>query len=275
MARSIAEIQAAIVAAKSADGVLSGLASSSNVAIWRLWTYVVATCQWTLENLFDIHKSEVNSIIATQKPHTLQWYVTKARAFQYGTALPADTDVYGVVPPADLTILVVHFAAAVELATLVRMKVAKLAGGILAPLSLGELTAFTTYMGRVKDAGVRLQCTSGAPDIFQPTMIVYYDPLILNSVGARLDGSSASPIKDAVNVFLDSLPFNGIFIVNNFIAAMQAVPGVVIADEVAIQAYYGTVPPVVIAAKYVPDAGYMALDISWFTLNVTYTPYTS
>src|ERR1019366_6918228 len=114
MARSIAQIQSAIVAAKTADGTLSGLTSSSNVAIWLLWTYVVAVCQWTLENLFDAHKSEVNSLIATQKPHTLQWYVTMAKAFQYGVTLPSDTDVYTVVPPVDLTVLVVQFAAAVE-----------------------------------------------------------------------------------------------------------------------------------------------------------------
>jgi hypothetical protein len=275
MARSIAQIQAAIVAAKNADGTLSGLTSGSMTAIWLLWTYVVAACQWTLENLFDAHKSEVSGIIAAQKPHTLQWYVTMAKAFQYGMALPTDSDVYSVVPPVDLTTLVVQFAAAVELTNLVRIKVAQLSGGVLAPLTAPQLTAFTTYMGRVKDAGVRLQCTSGVADTFQPTMVIYYDPLVLDATGARLDGTAATPVKDAVNAFLDSLPFNGVFILNNFIAAMQAVPGVIIADEVAVQAFYGTVPPVVIAAQYIPDAGYMALDNAWFTANVSYTAYTS
>ena len=274
MARSIAQIQAAIVAAKNADGTLSGLTSSSLTATWLLWTYVVATCQWTLENLFDAHKSEVAGIIAAQKPHTLQWYVTMAKAFQYGMALPTDSDVYAIVPPVDLTTLVVQFAAAVELPTLVRIKVAQLTGGVLAPLSGPQLTAFTTYMGRVKDAGIRLQCTSGVPDTFQPSMVIYYDPLVLDATGARLDGTAATPVEDAVNAFLDSLPFNGVFILNNFIAAMQAVAGVIIADEVAVQAFYGAVPPVVISAQYIPDAGYMALDTAWFTANVSYTAYT-
>ncbi len=273
MARSIAQIQAAIVAAKEADGTLSGLTSTSMTAIWLLWTYVVATCQWTLENLFDAHKNEVAGIIATQKPHTLQWYVTMARAFQYGVALPSGSDTYAVVPPASLSVLVVQFAAAVELTNLVRIKVAAMTGGVLGPLSPTQLTAFTTYMGQIKDVGVRLQCTSGVADTFQPTMIIYYDPLVLDATGARLDGSEPTPVKDAINTFLGSLPFNGVFILNNFIAAMQAIPGVIIADEVSVQAFYGSVPPVVIAAKYVPDAGYMALDNAWFGTNVSYVAY--
>ena len=273
MARSIAQIQSAITAAKNADTTLSGLSSSSLTAIWLLWTYIVAICQWTLEQLFDAHKSEVAGIIAAGKPHTLQWYVTKAKDFQFGVALPPDSDVYALVPPATPSVLVVQFAAAVELTNLVRIKVAKLTAGVLGPLSTLELTAFTTYMGRIKDAGVRLQCTSDVPDTFQPAMIVYYDPLVLDATGARLDGTAASPVKDAVNAFLDSLPFNGVFVLNNFIAAMQAVPGIIIADEVSVQAFYGIVPPVVIAAKYVPDAGYMALDNTWFATNVSYIAY--
>ena len=273
MARSIAQIQAAIIAAKESDVTLSGLTSTSMTAIWLLWTYVVATCQWTLENLFDFHKNEVSGIIANQKPHTLRWYVTKAEAFQYGMALPADSDVYVVVPPVDPGTLVVKFAAAVELINLVRIKVATLSGGLLVPLSPPQLSAFINYMGIIKDAGVRLQCTSSLPDTFQPTMLIYYDPLVLNASGARLDGTSASPVKEAVISFLNNLPFNGVFVLNNFIAAMQDIPGVIIAEVSAVQAFYGTVPPVVIAARYVPDAGYLALDTTWFGANVTYTAY--
>jgi len=242
MARTIAQIQQAIIDAKTADATLSGLTSSSNVAIWRLWTYIVALCQWTLENLFDLHKSEVGTIIATQKPHSLQWHVTMAKAFQFGVSLPSDSDIYAIVPPVDPTVLIVQNAAAVELTNLVRIKVAKLLSGVLAPLSGGELTAFTTYMGRIKDAGVRLQCTSGAADNLQLSLKVFYDPLVLDSTGARLDGTSATPVKNAINAFLDNLPFNGLFVLNNLIAALQAIDGVRIGDVELAQANYGATP---------------------------------
>ncbi len=273
MARSIAQIQATIVAAKTADSTLSGLSSTSNVSIWLLWTYIVAVCQWTLENLFDAHKAEVSNIIATQKPHSLQWYVTMAKAFQYGVTLPADTDVYTVVPPVDPIVLVVQFAAAVELVNLVRLKVAKLSGGVLEPLSSLQLTALTAYMGRVKDAGVRLQVTSDNPDNLRMVVAIFYDPLVLDATGRRLDGTSTTPVKDAIKAFLDNLPFNGLFVLNNVIGTLQAIDGVRIGEVVSAQANYGVTAYVPIAYEYLPDAGYMVLDEVYFDAHVSYTAH--
>jgi len=184
-----------------------------------------------------------------------------------------DSDTYAVLPPADPTVLIVSNAAAVEFENLVRIKAATLSGGVLGALSGPQLTAFTAYMQLVKDAGVRLQCTSGAADTFQPTMVIYYDPLVLNADGSRIDGTATTPVEDAVNAFLANLPFNGVFILNSFIAAMQAVSGVVIADVESVQAFYGATPPMVIDVQYTPDAGYMALDDVWFGAHVTYEPY--
>jgi len=274
MARSIAEIKAAIIAQVQADAVLGpGLTSTSTVAIWRLWAYVVAVCQWTLENLFDFHKGEVQGIIKTQKPHSLQWYVTMAKAFQYGASLPADSDTYAVVPPADASVLIVSNAAGAELVNLLRIKVAKGTVGALTALSTPELTAFTAYMQKIKDAGVRVQCTSGAGDTLQPTIKIYYDALVLALDGTRLDGTEGFSVEKAIKKYLTELPFNGDFIVNRMIDAIEAVDGVVIADVQAVKAYYGAVPPISIEARYTPDAGYMVLDVAWFESHVTYVAY--
>ena len=273
MARTIAQIQASIVAAKAADATLSGLTSTSNTALWLLWTWVVATVQYALEVNFDNHKAEVQGIIATQKPHTLEWYATMAEAFQYGVALPADTDVYGVVPPADPTVLVVSYAAVVELNNYLRLKVATLTAGVLGPLSSGQLSSLSTYMHQIKDAGVRLQITSSAGDVFQPVIAIYYDPLILKSDGTRIDGTAATPVVDAINAFLANLPFNGLFVYNSFVAALQAVDGVVIADVSDARAYFTGPPPYQSCmVQYQPDSGYLVLDVSYFNANVTYLP---
>ena len=197
-----------------------------------------------------------------------------AKAFQYGIALPADSDVYAVVPPADPTVLIISNVAAVELVNLIRIKVAKLVSSSLAPLSSGELTAFTAYMAKIKDAGVRLQCTSGNADNLQLALNIFYDPLILNADGSRVDGTETTPILDAMNSFLDNLPFNGVFMLNSMIAALQAIPGVIIGQPVTVQANYGATPYLSITTQYVPDAGYMKLDATYFNANITYAPYT-
>jgi hypothetical protein len=272
MARTITEIQQSIITAKNSDPTLADLSSTSNTAIWKLWTYVVAVCMWTLENLFDFHKQEVTNILATRKPHTLQWYVMKAQQFQYGGSLPDDSDTYATVSD-DPAVVIIKYAAAVELVNMVRIKVAKQLGAILAPLSTDELTAFSAYMNRVKDAGVRLQLTSSSPDSLRLSLHVYYDPLVLSSTGARLDGADVSPVQKAVNAFLSTLPFNGIFVLNNLIAALQAVDGVVIGSVASAEANYGSTAYVPVAVEYVPDAGYLQLDETFFDTHVVYSPH--
>ena len=273
MARTIAEIQQQIIDTKNADAVLSTYTwSDSKVAIWRLWAYVTAVCMWTLENLFDYHKSEVAGIIATQKPHTLQWYIMMAKQFQYGVLLPADSDTFPTTST-DPAVMIVQYAAAVELVNLVRIKVAKRSGSSLASLSTLELTALTAYMNRIKDAGVRMQLTSSAPDTLQLSVAVYYDPLVLSNTGARLDGTALNPVLDAVNIFLTNLPFNGLFILNNLILALQQIDGIRIGNIINAQARYAATPFVPITVEYLPDAGYIVLDGTYFDAHVSYTAH--
>jgi len=275
MARTINQIQQQIIEVKQTDPTLSTYTwSDSKVAVWRLWTYVVAVCMWTLENLFDYHKTEITQLIATQKPHTLQWYIYRAKLFQLGETLPDGSDSYSE-PSTDPLVTIINHAAAVELSNLVRIKVAKDNAGTLEALTTGELAAFSGYMNRIKDAGVRLQLTSSNPDNLQLILSVYYDPLVLTSTGTRIDGTSSTPVLEAVNNFLANLPFNGVFVLNNLIGALQAIDGVEIGSVVSAQANYAATPYVPITVRYTPDAGYMALDETYFNANIVYTAYST
>ena len=272
LASTIAQIQQSIIDAKQADATLSGLTSTSNVAIWLLWTYVVAVCQWVLEQFFDAHKKEVSDIIATQKPHTLQWYVTKAKQFQYGVALMPETDTYSSISD-DPTIAIINYAAAIELTNLVRVKVATNSAGALAPITTPQLTALRAYMQLIKDAGVRLQVTSTAPDELQLMLTIYYDPLVFDVSGGRIDGTSSYPVMDAIKEFLKKLPFNGVFVINNLLAAMQQVEGVVIGVIDGAAARYAALPFLPVTVEYTPDAGYMVLDEAFMIANTAYFPH--
>lgn len=274
MAKTIGQWIAEIKARKESVAALSGLTSTSNVAEWKLWQDIGGWLAHAVDSLFDNLKIDIDAAIAADKSHTLKWYVTKAKAFQYGVTLPADTDVYAVVPPEDEAVLIVSSAAAVELTSLnrVRIKVAKGAVGELEALSEGELEAFTTYMGRIKDAGVRLQCTSGDADELRLKLNIYYDPLVIDAAGERLDGTDAAPVKGAINAFLSALPFDGVFILNDMIDAVEATDGIKICHVEDAQANYAATPYVPVPVKYTPDAGYMVIDEVYFDLNVTYIP---
>lgn len=278
MAREITVIQQEILDAISGDATLSAqLTSTSKTALFRLYSYLSAVAVWSVEKLMDIFKTETDEKIATLKPHSLRWYALKAAAFQYGYSLVDDADYYDNTGIPDATIeasKIVSFAAVVEATRGLRIKVAKTSGGNLAALSGGELTSFSVYMGRVKDAGVKLDITSGSADSLKQTIDIYYDPLVINSSGARIDGTSSDPVGDAIRSYLKNLPFNGVFAVQKEVDYLQTVEGVVLINVKSSKAKYAALPYTSFSVQYIPDAGYLRI-VSPGDLILSFIPYSN
>jgi hypothetical protein len=261
MARTISEIQQSMLDAIAADTVLSTkLTSTSKVSVFRLFTRIIASCAWTVEILFDSLRTEMNELLAKLKPHSLRWYATKALAFQYGYSLAIDSDTYDNSALTEDQIdasLIVKYAAVTEgTDKRLRLKVATQATD-LQPLSGAQLAAFSQYMQRIKDAGVKLNIESNDADKLRLKVKVFYDPLILNSQGQRIDGTESEPVQKAIDAFLKSLPFNGVFVLAYLTDALQKVDGVVIPHIVSCETSYGVLPFTSVDVQYVPDAGYL------------------
>lgn len=262
MARTIAEIRNILLAEKAAQSTLDSLNSTSNVAVWKLIFDIVAAAIWTLEKLYDIFTGQVNEIIATLKPHSARWYATKAEAFMFGFDLIDETDTYDTSNLTDADInaaKIIAFAAVVDQDRGIRIKVAKLVADELTLLTAPELLAFKEYMERVKDAGVKLLITSGTADSLKLSLQVYFNPLVLNISGERLDGTDTQPVQKAVKTYLKNLPFNGVFVTEYMVDALQLVDGVVIPHIMLASARYGVLPYTSFAVKYTPDAGYLRI----------------
>lgn len=282
MARTINDIKTDLLAKVAADATLGALlTSTSAVASFNLWCYIFAVCAWTLENLFDIFKGEVDYTIAQDKTHRPQWYVNKAKQFQYGYNLVPDQDYYDNTGIADDVIAaskIVAYAALVEEPS-IRMKVAKLVGTNLAKLEVGELTAFIAYIHLIKDAGVRLHgttltaaatITSTDPDNLRLVVRVKINSLVLDNTGARRDGTNPAPVKDAVKSYINSLDFNGLFSVQKLVDKIQAVDGVDDLKIDGIQTKYGALPFTSVDIDFVPDSGYLIINDADFL--PTYIP---
>jgi hypothetical protein len=264
MARTIDEIQQTMIDAIAADPILAPVSTdTSKTARWRVWTRIVATCAWVVETLYDTFKGEVNEIIAEKKPHNTRWYASIAKDFQYGDSLPDDSDKYdntGLTDDEVEASKIIKYSAVTESGDgTVRVKVAKQTTD-LTPLSSPELDSFKEYMARVKDAGVVLQIDSLPADLIRASIKIYYDPLILDSTGARIDGSDSEPVQNAFDAFLKNLPFNGTFVLTYLLAALQEVEGVVIPSIVTCETKYGAFAFASVDVKYVPDAGYLRLN---------------
>lgn len=259
MARTIKAIQAEIILAKENDAILSALDSTSKVAIWRLWTFIVASAIWTLEVLFDAHKSNVQDLIEAQKPHTLRWYQQKALSFQYGSDLVAGEDYFdNSLLDADQVAaqLVIAEAAAVENNFLLTIKVSGETNGELAPVSNDIYDALVYYFSEIKDAGVKLSVINNDPDKMTIKMDVYYNPLVLTSDGNRIDGASDTPVQDAINNYLRNLQFNGEMVLSHLIDYCQAVEGVEIPHVVeCLCAKFDNPAFINVTVRYEPYAG--------------------
>lgn len=236
----------------------------SRVSLENLFLYIVAMSIYVLERLYDVHVNQVDTTLANMRPHRLQWYVERAKAFQYGDALVQDADYYAEVDP---DAQIISHASAEEKAGRLFIKVAKLVSDVLSPLNSTELNSFSTYMERIKDAGVSITYISTAGDELRLVMDIWYNPLVVSETGELLRDSSVKPAEDAINNFIVNLPFNGEFIVTELVDALQAAEGIDIPVIISAESKYAANEYINIDGKVVPNAGYFVIQPENLTLN--------
>lgn len=272
MARTIAEIKKditdrftahpSIISLYSLDTTKTFEQQFTVVSIESILFYIVAVSIWTLEVLFDTLRVEINSIIDNLKPHTARWYANVAKQFQLGQNLMPDSDRYdntGLTSEQIAASRIIAHSAVVNVQKRLVIKVAKDEGDDLAPLTTIELNAFKDYMFRVKDAGVQTEIISKEADKLTLELKIYFNPLVLNSTGGRLDAASDTPVADAVRTFLKNLPFNGLFVQAFLVDALQRVDGVVV-PVIERAKYKYNDQEGDIGAIYQPYAGYMRIS---------------
>ena len=269
MARSIQEIQTLILQAKAQEPALNELNSTSKVAIWRLWVYIIAVAIWSLEKLFDQHRADIDKRLAELKPHTARWYRSKALAFQYGFDLLPDSDKFnnqGHTEEAIEASKIVKYSAVIESKNEGRLivKIAGEQGETLQPITDAQKQAFEAYLQEIKDAGVRLSVVNYQPDVLHLQMKIIYDPLVLDSNGQSIIHAT-KPVEETIKSYLKRLPFNGELVLAHLIDALQQAEGVKIPHLVLAQSKnitsgggYGAFETIEISK--IPTAGYFTID---------------
>lgn len=190
MARTVAQIQASIIAAIIADNTLpqairtmaaaydpNAQLSTSRRAWWNLVTYIVASAQATEENLMDSFMADIEALAATVPPGTPDWVQAKMLQFQYDPNDPQVVQLIDLVPqypsiiPADQLIS----RCSVETAT-DGEAIIKLATGN-PPTALGAqmLAAAQSYIDIVGFAGIAYSCQSSNPDQLYCAANIYYE----------------------------------------------------------------------------------------------------
>lgn len=282
MARTLSEIHRGLLDKVAADAVLGSiLTSTSSVAIYRLFLYIVAYCAFSVEKIFDFLTTEINFLIDRSRAHPARWYVEMAKKFQYGFNLVPEKDYYNNTGIADDVVAASKIIAYASLAEepVLRLKVATIVNGKLAKVDDSKMDAFRAYVMRYKDAGVKLRrgtvtvptnITSSIADQLKLNARIKYNPLVLNDTGARIDGTAATPVADAIKKYLENIDFDGLFSVQKMVDEIQKVDGVEDLHIDLIQTKYGALLFSSVDIDFVPDGGY--LEILPADLELTFLP---
>ena len=258
----LSELQPSI---DSSQDLLNNLTSTSKVAIWRLIFFIASLAIWVHEKLFDTHKAQVDELLDTQRVGTLPWYVAQSKSFQYGDSLTYNDNTYQF----EYSLLdeekkIISHAAAIETDGKIILKVVKAGSTSLEPLSAVQKAAFDEYIKQIKFAGTIVHVISENADDMNLSLNIVYDPLVLLSDGESIDSPGNYPVQLAVESYVQSLPFNGVFTVNELISYLKSIPGVVDAICKEAEARFGAVDYVDILStdkeSYQSYSGYISIN---------------
>lgn len=294
MARSIDEIKAEIATAfisqevvRSAYGLDDNATfdkAFSPISIESVLFYIVASCIWVLECLFDRHTEEVETRIEALRPHTLRWYVSKTLEYMHngkfvltdGVVAADYYDVSGLTETEIEKKRIVKYAVATESNTQVFIKVAKSsANGRPTQLTPNELSGLEYYLSQIKDAGVAIKVLNEPADKMNVELVVLYDPSVLaaeylspedadeeiRELKITSIDNDTEVITNAVQEVIARLPFNGEYRNSDLMAAVQAVKGVEVADIAVVEVCANG------SENYTPVVGYRRPYSGYYELN--------
>lgn len=270
MARSVEVIQEQILTSIENNTNLADLNSTSKVALYRLFAYIIAYAIYLHEVIFDTHKEEVDTAINNQKTGRLSWYRTVALNFQYGFDLLEDQDVFDNTGATEEQIAdskIIKYAAVNESDTSrVVIKIAREIDGELQPIDAAQRAAFDAYLEEVRYAGVKHTVVNYLPDKLFLNLQIERDPLVLDENGMSILNGNY-PVQEAIEAYMKLLPFNGEFVVFDFLKYIEAnAEGVITPTAINIESSfidpltdaYGE--PVSIPIKTIPFSGYFKVE---------------
>lgn len=221
-ARSISTISQQMLDAKAADSNLSGLTSTSQTSIWRLWIFIVAACINVFEQLIDKFKVEIETTVENNYVGTAKWIRQKCLEFQYSAVNPQVLEItdntkiaFPVIDPS--LRIVTRASVSTDLNKRVTIKVAK--GEPPTQLVGAEPVALQAYFSELVPAGVYWQIVNAVSDKLYIEGEVFYDGMYSATI--------ETIVPDAINAYLSSIDFDGLIKISDLENAIRSATGVI------------------------------------------------
>lgn len=245
----------------------------AQLAEWVSWRSFFSKAIALFESILDTTKSDIDTIISTQKMGSKSWYAQRILEFQNGDSLTVDESTgelgYSTIDEEKQIIARCSVREeAVEGVNNVVIKVAKLDDDSeLAPLdSSTELPNLEDYVESVKITGTDTLVISSASDLVKMLGTIYYDP-------AYNPDEVISAVKQALINYRDELDFNGVIKKHEFIAAIASCDGVYAIDIDTLEHKAATDTYESLESSVSLFAGYFNYDVDNSGLSLVFKNY--
>lgn len=271
MARTLTQIHNGMLTDIASNEVLStALTSKSMYAIFRLFTFIIATAIFIFEGFLDNHTAEINQKLANQKTGTKPWYRFMALQFQYGFDLVQDKDFFdnGNATAEQIEVSkIIKYAAVNEAqdSSRVILKIAGETNGVLTDFDdPDQVEAIEKYIDEIRVAGVQVTIINYKADKLYLNLRIKRDSLVLTENGmSKLDGNF--PVNEALKEFMKELDFNGELKLSALVDKLQVIPGVIDATVLSASSAwidpdldgYGIPQPILISK--IAESGYFEI----------------
>lgn len=221
MARSIQDIAQQMLDAKAEDSNLSGLTSTSQTSIWRLWIFIVAAAYNVFEQLMDLFKVEIETTVENNYVGTPKWIRQKCLEFQYSAVNPQVLEITDntkiAYPVIDTSLRIVTRASVTtDLNKIVKIKVAK--GEQPTQLVGAEPVALQAYLSELVPAGVYWELINAVSDKLFIEGEVFYDGQYSATIQANVEAG--------INAYLAGIDFDGLIKIVDLETSIRQVTGV-------------------------------------------------
>lgn len=223
MTRTLSEIYADAKDCRNNYLELTEFENSSKMSILDAFTWVVAACIWTFENILEVFKVDLAKDLQNRINGTASYFANALLKYQSGDELVMNEEgTQFSYPSVDVSKRLITKVAYYEEEEagfhdkIVRFKIATGKPGAYSRIEDSELVAIRAYLGQILFAGQHAKVVSRIGDVLVPRVVVYYD-------GAVTEDDLYKQIEEVLNNYIANIEFNGLVYAQRVIDSIQNV----------------------------------------------------
>lgn len=209
MTRTLSEIYAEAKDTRNNYLELTEFENSSKMSILDAFTWVVAACIWTFENILEVFKVDLAKDLQNRINGTPAYFANALLKYQSGDELAMNDEgtafSYPTIDPSKRIVTKVAYYEEDEAGfhdKITYFKIATGDPGAYTQIEHDELVKIRAYLSQILFAGQHAKVVSRIGDVLVPRLVVYYD-------GAVTADELYNSIEDALNNYIANIEYNG------------------------------------------------------------------